>query len=195
MLMITDAELQMQIAGGDESSFQQLFERHRAKLFNYLLSIVKSREIAEELVIDVFLRLWTGRELLTEIQNMDAFLHKVAYNKAIDFLRISSRNASLQKLVRREIMASSKERGADYRLQEQEYREIIRGAIHQLSPQRRLVFILSRVEGLTYDQIAERLNLSRNTVRNTLAETLRSIRSHLKKQEISPVLLLLITVV
>ncbi|MBW7889498.1 MAG: RNA polymerase sigma-70 factor [Chitinophagaceae bacterium] len=189
--MITDAELQMQIAGGDESSFQQLFERHRAKLFNYLLSIVKSREIAEELVIDVFLRLWTGRELLTEIQNMDAFLHKVAYNKAIDFLRISSRNASLQKLVRREIMASSKERSADYRLQEQEYREIIRRAIHQLSPQRRLVFMLSRVEGLTYDQIAERLNLSRNTVRNTLAETLRSIRSHLRKHGINPILLLI----
>lgn len=191
MLMMTDAELQMQIAAGDESSFQLLFERHRAKLFNYLLSILKSKEIAEELVIDVFLRLWTGRELLTEIQNMDAFLHKVAYNKAIDFLRIASRNASLQKLVRREIMASSKERSADYRLQEQEYREIIRRAIHQLSPQRRLVFMLSRVEGLTYDQIAERLNLSRNTVRNTLAETLRSIRSHLRKHGINPILLLI----
>jgi len=88
LLMVTDAELQMQIAEGDESSFQRLFERHRDKLFNYLFSIVKSREIAEELVIDVFLRLWIGRELLTEIQNMDAFLHKVAYNKAIDFLRI-----------------------------------------------------------------------------------------------------------
>lgn len=188
---MTDAELQMQIAAGDESSFQLLFERHRAKLFNYLLSILKSKEIAEELVIDVFLRLWTGRELLTEIQNMDAFLHKVAYNKAIDFLRIASRNASLQKLVRREIMASSKERSADYRLQEQEYREIIRRAIHQLSPQRRLVFMLSRVEGLTYDQIAERLNLSRNTVRNTLAETLRSIRSHLRKHGINPILLLI----
>ena len=188
---MTDAELQMQIAAGDESSFQLLFERHRAKLFNYLLSILKCKEIAEELVIDVFLRLWTGRELLTEIQNMDAFLHKVAYNKAIDFLRIASRNASLQKLVRREIMASSKERSADYRLQEQEYREIIRRAIHQLSPQRRLVFMLSRVEGLTYDQIAERLNLSRNTVRNTLAETLRSIRSHLRKHGINPILLLI----
>lgn len=189
--MVTDAELQMQIAEGDESSFQRLFERHRDKLFNYLFSIVKSREIAEELVIDVFLRLWIGRELLTEIQNMDAFLHKVAYNKAIDFLRISSRNTSLQKLVSREILSSARERGADHRLQEKEYREIIRQAVHQLSPQRRLVFILSRVEGLTYDQIAERLNLSRNTVRNTLAETLRSIRSYLRKHEINPVLLLI----
>ncbi|MCO5240724.1 MAG: RNA polymerase sigma-70 factor [Chitinophagaceae bacterium] len=189
--MFTDAELLVQVASGNERAFQCLFERHRSKIYNYLFSIVKSREIAEELVIDVFLKLWIGRELLTEIQNMDAFLHKVAYNKAIDFLRITSRNIALQKVVNREI-ESSREREADYRLQEQEYREIINRAIQQLSPQRRMVFTLSRVEGLNYDQIAKQLHLSRNTVRNTMADTLRSIRSYLLNNEISPVLLLLI---
>lgn len=188
--MFTDIQLQEQVASGDESAFQLLFERHRSKIYNYLLSIIKSREITEELVIDVFLKLWVGRELIMEIRNMDAFLHKVAYNKAIDFLRITSRNTALQKVVKREI-ESNREREADYKLQEQEYREIINRAIQQLSPQRKIIFTLSRVEGLSYDQIAKQLHLSRNTVRNTLSDTLRSIRSFLINNEISPVLLLL----
>lgn len=189
--MITDAALQTAIASGNEVAFQQLFEKHRAKIYNYLYAIVKSREIAEEIVIDVFLKLWTGRELITEIQNMDAFLHKVASNKALDFLRIASRSAALQKLVQQE-MQWSKEREADYPLQEAECRKIINRAIQQLSPQRRLVFTLSRMEGLNYDQIASQLNLSRNTVRNTMAETLRSLRAFLQNHGINPAILLLI---
>lgn len=188
MRMITDAALQFEIAAGNQAAFQQLFEKHRDKIFNYLHAIVKSKEIAEEIVIDVFLKIWTGRELITEIQNMDAFLHKVAGNKALDFLRMTSRTTALQKLVHRE-MELKKERAADYQLQEDECRKIINRAIQQLSPQRRMVFTLSRIEGLNYDQIARQLNLSRNTVRNTMAETLRSLRDYLRRNHISPVIL------
>jgi len=119
---------------------------------------------------------------------MDAFLHKVAYNKALDFFRIASRNAALQKLIRRE-MEEAREKQADHRLQEWECKEIINRALERLSPQRRVIFSLSRMEGLSYDEIAEKLHLSRNTVRNTIAETLRSLRSYLKEHEINAVLL------
>lgn len=187
--MHTDATLLMEIASGNEDAFKLLFEKHRSKLYNYLFSIVKSKEIAEEIVMDVFLKMWTGRELITEIQNMDAFLHKVAYNKALDFLRMASRNASLQKLVKRE-MASVQEKEADHKILEQESREIIDQAIQQLSPQRRMVFTLSRMHGLTYDEIAQKLQLSRNTVRNTMAETLYSLRSFLHKNNVSALLIL-----
>ncbi|OJY91309.1 MAG: hypothetical protein BGP14_15870 [Sphingobacteriales bacterium 44-15] len=189
MLMPDDAVLQSEIALGNQGAFRELFEKHRAKLYNYLYTVVKSKEIAEEIVIDVFLKIWTGRELITEIRNMDAFLHKVAYNKALDFFRIASRNAALQKLIRRE-MEEAREKQADHRLQEWECKEIINRALERLSPQRRIIFTLSRMEGLSYDQIAEKLHLSRNTVRNTMAETLRSLRSYLKEHEINAVLLL-----
>jgi len=188
MLMPDDAVLQSEIALGNQDAFRVLFEKHRDKLYNYLCTVVKSKEIAEEIVIDVFLKIWTGRELITEIRNMDAFLHKVAYNKALDFFRIASRNAALQKLIRRE-MEEAREKQADHRLQEWECKEIINRALERLSPQRRVIFSLSRMEGLSYDEIAEKLHLSRNTVRNTIAETLRSLRSYLKEHEINAVLL------
>lgn len=186
--MHSDAALLAEIAAGNETAFKMLFEKHKDKLYNYLLAIVKSKEIAEEIVLDVFLKIWTGRELITGIQNMDAFLHKVACNKALDFLRIASRNASLQKLVQRE-MESVKVKEADYNMLEQEYREIIDQAIQQLSPQRRTVFTLSRMHGLTYDEIARQLHLSRNTVRNTMAETLHALRSFLQKNNVNSLLL------
>lgn len=187
--MYTDAGLLMEVASGDEDAFKLFFEKHRDKLYNYLFSIVKSKEIAEEIVMDVFLKMWIGRELMTDIQNMDAFLHKVAYNKALDFLRMASRNASLQKLVNREIEVA-REKEADHKIMEQESREIIDQAIQQLSPRRRMVFTLSRVHGLTYDEIAQKLQLSRNTVRNTMAETLYSLRSFLHKNNISVLFML-----
>lgn len=189
--MLSDYTLQAEIASGNEDAFKTLFEKHRAKLYNYIFSIVKSKEIAEEIVIDVFMKMWTGKELIMGIQNMDAFLHKVAYNKALDFLRIASRNAALQKLVRSE-MESAREKEADHKVLEQEYKEIIDQAILQLSPQRKMVFHLSRVEGLSYDEIAQKMQLSRNTVRNTMAETLRTIRSFLHKNNINGLVLLTI---
>lgn len=187
--MDSNIELQMEIASGNEKAFKIFFEKNRVKLFNYLFSIVKSKEIAEEIVIDVFVKIWMGRDWIAEIQNIDAFLHKVAYNKALDFLRVASRNAALQKLVRQE-MEATKEREADFKVLEQECREIINQAILQLSPRRRKIFTLSRVEGLTYDEIAQQLQLSRNTVRNSMSEAIRSIRLFLLKNNVSSIMLL-----
>ncbi|MCO5237439.1 MAG: RNA polymerase sigma-70 factor [Chitinophagaceae bacterium] len=181
--MDTNAELQTEIAAGNEQAFKMFFEKHRVKLYNYLFSIVKSREIAEEIVIDVFMKIWMGRDWIAEVQNMDAFLHKVAYNKALDFLRIAARNSTLQRLVRHE-MASVKEKEADFKVLEQECREIIERAILQLSPRRRKIFTLSRVEGMSYDEIAQQLHLSRNTVRNSMAEAIRSVRLFLHKNNV-----------
>ena len=74
---------------------------------------------------------------------------------------------------------------------EKEYQTILQQALSKLSPQRKQIFYLSREQGLTHDQIAKHLNLSRNTVRNTMAETLKLIRVFLKKNDIVPSVLLL----
>lgn len=190
MLMLDEAALHSEIALGNQEAFREFFDNHRTKLYNYLYTVVKSKEIAEEIVIDVFLKLWTGRELITEIQNMDAFLHKVAYNKALDFFRIASRNAILQKFVRRE-MEALREKQSDNKLQEWECKDIINKALERLSPRRRVIFTLNRIDGLSYDEIAEKLQLSRNTVRNTMAETLRSLRSYFRENEINSYLVIL----
>jgi RNA polymerase sigma-70 factor (family 1) len=178
------------IAEGDEIAFKQLYERYRQKLFVYMLRITKSPKIAEEIVLDVFLKIWIGRELLKEIKALDAFLYKVAYNKAIDFFRITAKERNLQKLIQ-ETMETSREREADYRILDNEYQLVLEKAIEQLSPQRRLIFNLSRNDGLSHEEIAQQLQISKNTVRNTIAETLKSIRHCLQKSGIHTTILLL----
>ena len=172
-----------EIAAGNEAAFELLFEQQRGRLYNYMLKITKSKVVAEEIVLDIFLKLWIGRDLLPEIKNIDAFLNKVAYNKALDFLKIASRKKEFHKVIAKQIEMTQQQE-ADHKLLDSEYESILKKALDQLSPQRRLIFTLSRMEGLNNEEIARQLNLSRNTVRNTLHESLSSIKEYLRQNNL-----------
>jgi len=180
--MYSDEYCLLKIKEGDEFYFNLIFKRYRNQLFNYLYKVSKSKEIAEEIVLDVFLKLWHGRDAITEIKKLEAFLYSVAHNKAIDFFRAAKRNPILQEAVWEAIADITTPESADTRLYQLNLEALIREAIDQLSPQRRKVFDLRQNEGLTYDEIAETLNLSTNTVRNHLAASVDFIREHLRKQ-------------
>jgi RNA polymerase sigma-70 factor (family 1) len=176
-----ERELLRQMSEGSETAFKTLFEQYRNKLYHYLHHITKSREVAEEIVMDVFLKLWLGREMVIEINHFDAFLFRVAQNKAIDFLRSANRDHALRHHLWEE-MQSAADR-ADSRVICTEIETTIRQAVSHLSPQRQLVYQLSREDNLTHDQIASRLNLSKNTIKNHIVESVRFIRGYLHNHE------------
>jgi RNA polymerase sigma-70 factor (ECF subfamily) len=178
-LMTDDSVLLIQLAKGDEIAFNTLFERYKDRLYNYLMKITKSSEVSEEIVIDIFVKIWVGRELMDQIQNAESFFHKVAYHKAIDFLRVTSRHARLHK-VYIERMEIEPEKLADDLIIDQEFRQILQRAIQRLPPQRKLIYTLSREKGLTHNQIADALNLSRNTVKNSIMAATKSINEFLQ---------------
>lgn len=182
--MYSDAEfseldLYKGIAEGDEKAFSIFYNRHWRKLYRFLFTMTKSHEVAEELMEDVFLKLWIGREMIPEIRNMDGFLFKVAYHKALDFLKLTARQADLKKVINRQMAEQSAE-CADQNLLYSEYQDIVNSAIQKLSPQRKLVFTLSREEGMTHEQIARQLNLSPQTVKRTMSDALEAIRKFLR---------------
>lgn len=166
------------ISQGDEQAFKKLFESYRNRLFNYILKITKSREITEEIVMDVFLKLWDGRSLIADIENFPSFIFSVARNKSIDFLRKVAKDPILQELIRDEIQIMS-----DFRTDEKfivhELVEEVNRVVAQLSSQRQVVFRLSREEHMNYDQIAKHLNLSKSTIKNHMVDALKFIREHL----------------
>src|SRR4028118_2411687 len=175
---VQDKRLLQLIAGGDEPAFKTLFEKYRGKLYTYLKGITKSPEVSEEIVMDVFLKIWIGRKTVTEIQHFDGFLFRIAHNKAIDFLRALHRDQTLFNLVWEEIQLVATQT-ADAGIKEKESNAILQDAIARLSPKRRLVYELSRENALSHDQIAAYLNLSKSTVNNHLVESLRFIRHYL----------------
>lgn len=181
--MNSEQALLNEIAQGSETAFRDFFDLYYPQVFQYLHKVVKSKEIADELTSDIFLKLWLGREMMPEIQSLPAFLRKVSSNKAIDFFRQAARQQEIQQLLAKELNTTTTVT-ADNRLMDQEYYSLLSRALDLLSPQRKLVFSLSRIEGLTHDQIAEKLQLSRNTVRNTIVESLKVVRDYLRKQGI-----------
>ena len=85
--LLNEKVLLRQVARHDEKAFKALFETYQARLYHYIIHIIKSREAAEEMVIDVFLKIWQQRESLHEIESFDAYLFRIAFNKSVDFLR------------------------------------------------------------------------------------------------------------
>lgn len=176
----SDDQLLSLIKTGDEAAFTTLFERYRSKLYYYLLRHTKSGEIAEEIVIDIFMKLWKGRELADQIQEASAFFHKVGYYKALDFLRITARREQL-KQVYIDRANTEEDKLPDELMIDEETKLLLLRAINQLPPQRKLIYQLSRDKDLSHEQIAQALNLSKSTVNNTLVSASRSITDYLKK--------------
>ena len=175
-----EKEILAQVAEGHEKAFKLLFDTYHGKLFNYISTIIKSSEVSEELVMDVFLKIWLGKEMVTQIENFDAFLFRVARNKAIDFLRSVAKDPKFRDLMWNEIESISGNQ-ADTSLLNKEFELKLREAISLLSPQRRKVYLLSRDENMNHNQIAVLLGLSRNTVNNHIVEAQRFIRASMVK--------------
>ncbi len=174
----SDDALQQLASQGDEQAFKELFDRHHARLFQYLFNIVKSKEVAEELVMDVFLNLWLARDMMHEIRNLDGFLFRAAYNKSIDFFRSAANNKNLTDIIWERIQIPAQSY-ADAPLIMQEYEARLREAIDLLPPQRRRIFLLHKEEGLSYQEIAEKIGISKYTAANTLTEARQFIKSYL----------------
>lgn len=176
---VNDMTFRQSLSSGDEAAFKIFFEVYEQKIFNYINKIVKSKEVSEELVIDVFMKIWNAKEMLLDIQNLDAFLYRMAVNKALDFLRIATREKKVRELLALEMHSLTSE-SAEQAYLNREYEQHINLSVKRLPPQQKLIFILSREKGFSHQQIAEELNISKNTVKNHMVSAIKHLRSILK---------------
>ncbi len=182
-------------AGGDSKAFTELFHHYNARLFPFVRRITKSESAAEEIVQETFLRLWVHRATVGVMEKPAAWLFLIASNLSMSHLR-NRMNAAVKHAG---AFARSETAAGDSFLQELEGKEmavLVEAAIQLLPPKRQEVFRLSRQEGLTYQQIADRLDISPNTVKDHLVIALRSIREYLNDHsETSLGIILLIEIV
>lgn len=159
---------------GDARVLQMLFTRYGAKLFSIINRIVLDREVARDLVQDVFYTLWMKREE-SNITAIGPYLVKMAVNEALMYQRKNHirENPGLQSV---DIPTVS-----DYdNLEYQELENLIHRAIALMPVQRRTVFMLSRFEQMTYAQIASCLRISEKSVEKHISKALESLRDMLK---------------
>ncbi|HEY6975918.1 MAG TPA: RNA polymerase sigma-70 factor [Chitinophagaceae bacterium] len=175
-------------SGYCDDAFRAIFNNYKNRLYGYVLAISHSHYAAEEITQEVFIKLWICRDILDRVDDPDGYIFTMARNKTLNHLRKAGNNAKLLTELKN---AMTTESNTEQNILLHEYEKFLHEAIALLSPQRRLVYQLSREQNMNHKEIAKHLNLSRNTVKNHIAESLRIIRNHLGKY-ISTTLLLLI---
>lgn len=173
-------------------NFDYLFEQYKKRIYIYVLKIVKSSFAAEEITQEIFIKLWLFRDRLSEINNLDGFVFKIVRNHTLNHLRKVAYDDRLLK----EILAFTtlEQNNIDEKIIATDYQLLVQQALDCLSPQRRLVYELSRKKGLNHEEIASQLDLSKNTVKNHIGSALKHIQNYLSKNGISVAILLLILV-
>ena len=171
-----------------EQQFKKLFERHKQPVHDYARTITGSHEVAEEIVQEVFIRLWGKKGSYDGIENIDYYIFRIARNECMRYFKKAAVETHLlQDLQKR--MTTENNNITDY-INYKETVALLDGAIASLSPQRQKVYQLSRRQGLRIDEIAAEMQISYNTVRNHLVEALRQIRHYfLKNLSVSLVLI------
>lgn len=164
----------------DQNAFAVIYDRYKDRVYSYILKHVKSPEISEEILADIFLKLWQGRILADQIKGgLSAFLHKVAYYKAMDFLRTTARHKRLQNMYLSYYLPGDNAESPESLAIYEEERQLLLSSINKLPPRQKEVYLLSRDKGLSHEQIAKKLNLSGNTVNNHLKAALKNITMNL----------------
>lgn len=188
----SDRVLFQRIARSDAQAFAAFYEAYAIKLALYVSRFLRSDLWAEEIVHDSFLKLWSVRETLADIEYPSSFVYRMVANKTKDHLKRQGHEVKLhQHLIHhlQQTNLNATEELVDYQMGEKLYRQ----AVQQLPVQRALVYKMRHEQGMSYDEIATELGLSKNTVRNLLNLALQNIRNYLAEHgDITGVMVLII---
>jgi RNA polymerase sigma-70 factor (family 1) len=161
------------LAQGSTEAFTHFFDLYRRRVFTVALKFLKSRELAEEVVQDVFLKVWRRREELARILNFEAYLFTMARHQIFDSLRDLAEETKAKQEFVHDIRSAST---TDQLVVERQYEEILQSVVNLLPPQQKQIFHLAKREGLSHQAIAEQLKISRLTVKAHMAKALQTIR-------------------
>ena len=166
-----------QVAEGHDQAFRHLYDQYSPRIYSLGMYLTHSTVMAEELVQDIFEKLWTKRQILPGIDNFPAYVRAMVRNTANSQLR----RIAHERLILKQLAYGQPagERSTEAALEQEGFRKLWTEAIDQLSPRTREVYLMSRQEGLKNGEIAERLGISIYTVKEHLQKALASIRTHL----------------
>jgi len=170
----------------DMTAYKELYLLMFDSLFHFSYSFVKSKQVAEELVSDVFVKLWQIRSQLNAVDNLKLYLFGITKNFSLSYLARASKNLSIQ-LDAMDLNETDIESVIEFKNPENLYisKETIKNvmkAIQGLPPQCQIIFSLVKVEGLRYKEVARLLDISVFTVRNQVAIATKKIEEALPQK-------------
>ncbi len=167
------------LKNGDLNSFNEIYFHYSPKIYIRLIKLVKNQTIAEEILQEVFTKIWLQREKIDPNKGFVSFLNHISDNLAMDFFRKVHRDKALQL----EIWASAIELyyHTEEKLFFKDKQQMLTNAIDSLSPKRKEILLLNRFEDKSYKEIADLLGISVSTVSNQLVSALKDIKEYIQK--------------
>ncbi|PUZ29978.1 RNA polymerase sigma-70 factor, ECF subfamily [Chitinophaga costaii] len=176
------------LSAGDTAAFKALYDIYFDRLAAFVFKLCKLESVTEDIVQEVFLKVWLRREGLAQVLNLESYIFSMAHNRVMDYLRTLNRETRLREHIARQETLSDKPEAP---LHLKELQHLINIALAELSPQKQQVFRLSKQQGLSHDEIAAEMGLAKSTVKNHLSETLRHLYRFMGPHTGPEVLLLL----
>lgn len=169
-------DLVLRLQKADKEAFIALYDRYHVLIYQWTIKLVKVPQLAEDLVQDVFLKIWQIREQVNPGHSFPAFLYRISRNMALNTLKKIASEEKLQAQVMAEL--SNNCESAENKILWQQYEALLHNAVEQLPRQRQKVFRLCRTEGKSYDEVANELGISRNTVKEHMVIAVKNIKEH-----------------
>ena len=174
----SNKELILLLRKGDMAAFDAIYNKYCLKLHEFVLRYLKQEEDAEGIVQEVFIKIWEARGKIDVYASFESFLFTIAYNTIISLLR-----KRVSETKSREYLKSLQQIDtADTIIDELQFKDLyqrLHSLLQQLTPRQKEIYVLSREEGMTHNEIAQKLNISESTVNNHLVTTLKYLKSHI----------------
>lgn len=164
------------VSRGDEQAFESLFLHYFPRIKGFISGILQNEEEAEDISQDIFVSMWQNRERLTNIENLNAYLFRIAKNTVFRHIERSLLFKDYQQQTEYAAFVSGENDSIEEELYAKELEFLISVAVEKMPPQRKQIYRMSRVAGLSNDDIATRLSISKRTVENHLTLALADIR-------------------
>ena len=184
-----ESELLIKIAEGDQLAFCTIFDHYQKYVFSFGRKLTRSEEMAEEIVQDVFLKIWFARDRLKAIENFGAYLNILVRNHSFNLLRQTAYQQRTNQAMR--LSLSDQDNSTQNMLDYRETVKILNEAIELLPDQQKLVYTLCHRDGLKYEEAALKMNISAATVHYHMKLALNTIREHFRKDAAAYSVLLL----
>jgi RNA polymerase sigma-70 factor (ECF subfamily) len=178
--MLRDSEIIRRIRQGDTGQFESLFRSSYVSLVRYAKTLIRDHDTAEEIVQDLFFRLWKDKEKLHIESSLNGYLYRAVHNRCLHYI---DHNRVVEKYAQE--MAVMTPETSETPTDIIHYRELqarIAGILERLPEKCGKIFCMSRFEGLKYSEIAEKLSVSVKTVEANMGRALKEFRKALAEQ-------------
>lgn len=173
-----DHDVVLGLQQSSEEAFKTVYDTYASRLYGYAFRFVKHHEVSEEIVQEAMLTLWEKRETLNERYPIGSILYTITKHLAINHLRKVANSRSAMEEFWKQIQTEAN--STQEAIETLEMKDCLAKALRQLPKQQQLIFRMSRYDGYSHEQIALKLNISKNTVKNHLVTALRRLKTQFR---------------